>query len=102
MARVTSISAYLSLKKSGRKVTQEQRIVDQLVVGYMGRKDYTLQELAQVLELGINAVSGRVNGLKKKGAVIERPRRKCTVTQHNVTPVTWAYSSGSPSWLGTG
>ena len=102
MARVTSISAYLSLKKSGQKVTQEQRIVDQLVVGYMGRKDYTLQELAKELELGINAVSGRVNGLKKKGAVIERPRRKCTVTQHNVTPVTWAYSSGSPSWLGTG
>ena len=102
MARVTSISAYLSLKKSGQKVTQEQRIVDQLVVGYMGRKDYTLQELAKELELGINAVSGRVNGLKKKGAVIERPRRRCSVTRHNVTPVTWAYSSGSPSWLGTG
>ena len=102
MAKLTSISAYLSLKKSGQKVTQEQRIVDQLVVGYMGRKDYTLQELANELELGINAGSGRVNGLKKKGAVIERPRRKCTVTQHNVTPVTWAYSSGSPSWLGTG
>ena len=101
-ARVTSIEAYRELWKSGKTYTQERKIVDLLVVGYLSRRDYTLQEISHELQFGINAVSGRVNGLKKKGAVVERPRRKCSITKRNVTPVTWSYPGGSPSWLATG
>lgn len=98
--RVTSMEAYREIKRTGKKRTQEQLVMDQIVVGYLRRRDYTLQELEKKLGIGINAVSGRVNGLKKQGLVIERPRRRCSVTQRKVTPVTWYRAqNGSSTWL---
>ena len=52
--------------------------------------------------LEINAISGRLNDLKKTLDVIECPRRYCTITNKLITPVTInidcecsAYGNGS-------
>ena len=47
----------------------------------------TLQEIARVTGFGINSVSGRVNGLKKKKILQECQKRKCHLTKRMVTPV---------------
>jgi len=83
LVRDTSLSAYDGLKSDGRAGAQEQRVLDAMQHG----RDYSLQELARATGMPINAVSGRVNGLKKKGLVVEAPRRACSVTGNTIHPV---------------
>jgi len=67
MVRTTSIIAYNDLKSSGKQPTQKQIILN------------ALRE--------INAVSGRVNDLKKSNQVVEARTRKCSITRKTITPV---------------
>mgnify|MGYP003985580479 CR=1 FL=1 len=81
--RSTSLIAYYELIDKGGGLTQEQKIVDLL----RRCSAKSLQEICSITGMAINAVSGRVNGLKKKGIVIEHEKRKCTVTGRLVIPV---------------
>ena len=47
----------------------------------------SLQEICDRTNFQINAVSGRVNDLKKANQVVEAPTRKCTITRKTITPV---------------
>ena len=82
--RETSKIAYDQLKDSGGKQTQEERIVEILRDKGMSM---SLREISALTGYEINAVSGRVNTLKKEGRVLEGTRRKCFITNRLITPV---------------
>ena len=89
--RETSNQAYSDLKSSGTQQTQAELLFD-IISGFRYHTTnrtvgYTLQELKKLSGLDINAVSGRVNGLKKTGRVVELDKRKCGVTGRTVIPV---------------
>ena len=82
--RGSSLNAFMRLVNSGKMAKQEQVIFD-----YLKRhgEPLTLQEIAKVTGFGINSVSGRVHGLKKKRILQECQKRKCHLTKRMVTPV---------------
>ena len=86
MPRMTSTLAYYELKNSGKRDTQVGQILNCLKDQEFST-DLTLKEISRLTGLEINAVSGRVNGMKKDGLVSEAPKRKCRVTGRWVTPV---------------
>ena len=79
----TSIQAYNGIKYDGTLQKQEKQIVDNMKRG----QNYSLQELSQITGIGINAVSGRCNGLKKKGVLECADNRKCNVTGKTIKPL---------------
>ena len=81
--RSTSKEAYAELKDEGTLGKQEESIIAVMKQGW----NYSLQEISQLTGIAINAVSGRVNGLKKKGFLVECEKRQCSVTGKNITPV---------------
>ena len=82
--RETSKIAYAQLKDIGGKQTQEERIVEILRDKGMSM---SLREISALTGYEINAVSGRVNTLKKEGRVLEGTRRKCFLTNRLITPI---------------
>lgn len=82
--RETSKEALDDLIGSGGLGRQEAEIVKFLKAQGGG---FSLQEIVEALDIGVNAVSGRVNGLKKKGILKEFPKRKCLITGRTVIPV---------------
>ena len=84
MVRTTSIIAYNDLKLSGKQPTQKQIILNAL---RKNKKPMSLQEICDKTNFQINAVSGRVNDLKKSNQVVEARTRKCTITRKTITPV---------------
>ena len=86
MPRNTSTMVFRNLKESGTTLKQEDQILACLGES-MFTEDMTLKEISRLTGLEINAVSGRVNGLKKSGKVKEAQKRKCRVTNRFVTPV---------------
>ena len=84
MVRTTSIIAYNDLKLSGKQPTQKQIILNAL---RKNKKPMSLQEICDRTNFQINAVSGRVNDLKKSNQVVEARTRKCTITRKTITPV---------------
>ena len=84
MVRNTSIIAYNDLKNSGKQPTQNQLILNALKKNV---RPMSLQEICDITNMQINAVSGRVNDLKKANQVVEAPTRKCTITRKTITPV---------------
>lgn len=83
--RATSITAYHQLQIDGGWGTQAERIA--CALKGVGDAGLTLREIQKVTGMDINAVSGRVNGLKELGHVVECARRHCPVTGKYVTPV---------------
>lgn len=81
--RDTSRSAYSELRSTGRLGKQQQTILEKVQAG----RDYSLRELAALTGLEINAISGRVNDLKKLNLLVEGEKRTCTVTGKTITPV---------------
>ena len=81
--RSTSKEAYADLKEEGKLNNQEQAIIDSMKQGW----NYSIQEISKLTGIAINAVSGRVNGLKKKSWLVECEKRPCSVTGKNITPV---------------
>jgi DNA-binding MarR family transcriptional regulator len=84
MIRQTSLDALKALTESGKLGLQEQTIYDHLADH---GEPLTLQEIAKVTGIGINAVSGRVNSMKKNNFLQECAKRKCFITRRMVTPV---------------
>ena len=81
----TSIEAYNDINSDGTSATQKNIILDALdEVG----KPLSAREIMELTGLEINAVSGRINDLKKDGLLVEAERRKCSITDRLVTPVT--------------
>ncbi len=86
MPRMTSTLAYRDIKNSGKRDTQVGQILNCLQHQELST-DLTLKEISRLTGLEINAVSGRVNGMKRDGLVSEAPKRQCRVTGRWVTPV---------------
>lgn len=78
-----SRAAYQDMRDTGRLGKQQQTILGKVQAG----RDYSLRELAALSGLEINAVSGRVNDLKKLNLLVEGEKRACTVTGKTITPV---------------
>jgi hypothetical protein len=78
--RDTSMLAYRSLEWSGRMTRQQRMVMDLLAAN--AQRDYTRQEIANALQLGINVVCGRVNELMRPPfeLLLECGRRKCRIT----------------------
>ena len=88
--RKTSKAAYEHNRESGITGSQKKALhslVDKMTNGRRGR-GVTLKELSRESGLEINAVSGRINDLKKEGMIAECNKRKCTITNRTVIPVT--------------
>tara|TARA_R100001443_G_scaffold2273_1_gene7667 strand:- start:275 stop:544 length:270 start_codon:yes stop_codon:yes gene_type:complete len=84
MVRNTSIIAYNELKANGKQPTQKQIILNTLKKNI---RPMSLQEICDVTNMQINAVSGRVNDLKKANMIEEAPSRKCSITRKTIKPV---------------
>ena len=87
MIRSASTASYKNIQDSGIGLTQEKLILDFMDKFHTAPSNWTLKELSRALRMEINAVSGRVNGLKKRGAVSECSKRPCRITGRLVTPV---------------
>ena len=79
----TSIQAYNEIKCDGTLQKQEKQILDRMERGV----NYSLQELSQITGIGINAISGRCNGLKKKGVLECAEKRRCSITNKTIKPL---------------
>lgn len=79
----TSKRAYHEIEAEGRITRQEGIILAVMRPG----ADYSLQELVRLSGVQINAVAGRVNHMKKIGAVVVTAPRKCSITGRTVMPV---------------
>lgn len=82
-ATATSRKAYHEITEEGRISRQERIILNVMWPG----SDFSLQELVKLSGVQINAVAGRVNHLKKIGAVVVTAPRKCSITGRTVMPV---------------
>ena len=90
MNRKTSKAAYEHNKESGITGSQKKKLhslVDRLTKNNR-RFGITLKEISRESGLEINAVSGRINDLKKEGMIAECDKRKCSITNRTVIPVT--------------
>ena len=90
MIRKTSKNAYEYNKNSGISGSQKKSLYDlvhKMTKGTSGH-GVTLKEISRESGLEINAVSGRINDLKKEGLIAECNKRKCSITNRTVTPVT--------------
>jgi len=79
----TSIQAYNEIKCDGTLQRQEKKIIDRMERGV----NYSLQELSEITGIQINAISGRCNGLKKKGVLECSEKRKCNITNRTIKPL---------------
>lgn len=89
----TSIRAYREIEADGTLGAQAKTIMLAIHCAWSPGSDFTLQEICVLTGLPINAVSGRVNGLKNDHPkyLIETTKRACAVTGRTVTPVTLRY-----------
>ena len=91
MSRTTSRMAYKKINEDGTAKSQTKIILD--LVNALSNVDksfgLSLREIARQTGLEINAVSGRVNELKKDDLVKECTKRRCRITGRLITPVTF-------------
>ena len=91
--RTTSRIAYSELVAQGKTITQGTKILNMMDLG----TNYSLREIMRnIPELEINAISGRVNDLKKTGKLKEALKRKCTISKKLITPVYKAMPEYNP------
>jgi len=83
MVRTTSKIAYKDINKSGATLTQRSTILSKMNPD----EGYSLREIVFLTGYEINAVSGRVNELKKDHLLIEGYKRKCSKSGRLITPV---------------
>ena len=91
MNRLTSRVAYKEINEDGTAKSQTKIILDLVNVLSNVDKSFglSLREIARQTGLEINAVSGRVNELKKDDLVKECTKRRCRITGRLITPVTF-------------
>lgn len=90
-ATQTRNQAFFQHRNSGKLGEQQKRIMRAIHESNArhGKHDHSLREICALTGLPVNAVSGRVNELKKEPHKLlkEAPQRNCRVTGHRVTPV---------------
>jgi len=86
MIRTTSKIAYKEINEDGTSSNQKKTIANAVNVTD-SNKGLSLRELSRITGIDINAVSGRVNELKKEEVLKECDKRKCRVTNRLITPV---------------
>lgn len=82
MIRETSRRAFREIQEDGTSSNQKELILNAVQMG-----GSSLKEISQVTGIEINAVSGRVNDLKKEGRLEHAPKRRCSITNRLITPV---------------
>ena len=89
MSRTTSRMAYKKINEDGTATSQRQIILDMInnISNVNKSFGFSLKEISRQTGFEINAVSGRVNELKKQGRLVEDSKRKCNITGRLITPV---------------
>jgi len=82
----TSREAYKDIISTGRLGSQKQEIVE-CVREFDRGFGMSLQEISKKTGFQINAVSGRVNTLKKESILAHTYKRKCYITARTINPV---------------
>lgn len=79
--------AYRSLEWTGRMTKQQHLVMDFFAINQ--QRDFTRQELAQALSLGINVICGRVNELLRSPFTLleETGRRECRITGESANAI---------------
>ena len=91
MSRTTSRIAYKEINENGTVISQKQIILDMIndISNVNKSFGFSLKEISRQTGFEINAVSGRVNELKKDDLVKECTKRRCRITGRLITPVTF-------------
>ena len=88
MVTQTSKLAYKQLNEEGIGDTQKSKILYVVREHYkISDKGLSLREISNLTNFEINAVSGRVNDLKKDGLLETTEKRKCSYTGAMIAPV---------------
>ena len=88
MIAVTSKKAYKEINQEGTLKTQKDKIMYVIRSHYdIHRKGISNNEIAELTGFRINAVSGRVNDLKKDGVIETFNKVKCSITKRLVNTV---------------
>lgn len=88
----TSKLAYREIQEDGTSSNQKEVILQAVTMN-----GSSLKEISDATGIEINAVSGRVNDLKKEGRLEPTTKRKCTITGRLITPVMKVHK-GQASW----
>ena len=80
----TSRLAYRQIQSEGIAASLKE-IIYNLCIDYPD--GLSLREIVNKTDIDINAVSGRVNDLKKDGLLITTEKRKCNITGRLINPV---------------
>ena len=87
----TSKLAYKQINEDGTSMNQKDVIMEAIEsycnMEYYDGKGVSLQEIRVLTGIEINAVSGRVNDLKRDERLKTTEKRKCSVTNRLVSPV---------------
>ena len=85
----TSKKAYKEITDEGIRKTQLDSILEVIDKNQSRYSDcaMSLREIKQNCKYDINAISGRVNELKKLHKVYRVTKRKCTITNRLISPV---------------
>ena len=89
MIRTTSKLAYKEINEDNT-LSKQSEFIYKIVKDVCDSGDYenlSLKEIKSLTNIDINAVSGRVNELKKQGRLVEDSKRKCNITGRLITPV---------------
>ena len=84
MPTTTSKIAYKEISTDGTASTQKQAIIHLMSVTNF---PLSLREISEHTGFDINAVSGRVNELKKDAILETTSKRRCTITKRLINPV---------------
>lgn len=94
----TSRIAYKDINESGVSKNQKDKIYD-IVNKDNTEKGMSLREISAFTGIEINAVSGRVNDLKKDNRLETTTKRKCSITNRLISPVVIKTESSNRNML---
>ena len=92
MIKDTSRLAYREIQEEGTSCNQKE-----VILQAVSMEGSSLKEISEATGIEINAVSGRVNDLKKEGRLETIAKRKCRVTGRLISPVTKVHKNQA-SW----
>ena len=88
MVTQTSKQAYKEINEEGVSYTQKHNIMKVVTEHYnIHSKGMSLREICAITEYEINAVSGRVNDLKKDGKLTPFDKKKCPYSKRTVNAI---------------
>ena len=82
--RSSSLDAFYELIET-EEMSKQENIICNVFVSY--NVPMSLREIQSRCQLDINAISGRVNGLKKRNILKEYEKRRCSITGRLIIPV---------------